>query len=119
MHAAAKVQAIPNLKSYSFQLIELGKEHADLPCDILPVDEKSKVTKDLDIPYTRAQCGFQAINQSKVLSSIVCKFSAKVLENNSPANCSCGADQNCPNSSVSTRSPNSIKEQSVWEGFCT
>lgn len=83
------------------------------------VDEKLKVTKDLDILYTRAQCGFQAMNQSKVLSSIVCKFSAKVLENNSPAICSCGADQNCPNSSVSTRSPSSIKELSVWEGFCT
>jgi hypothetical protein len=81
------------------------------------VDEKSRVTKDLDIPYSRAQCNFQAMNQSKVLSSIVCKFSAMVLANNSPAICSCGADQNCHNSSVYTRSPSSIKEQSVWEGF--
>jgi hypothetical protein len=83
------------------------------------VDEKSRVTKDLDIPYTRAQCGFQAMNQSKVLSNVVCKFSAKVLANNSSAICSFGADQNGPNSSVSTRLPSFIKEQSVREGFCT
>ncbi len=80
------------------------------------VDEKSS-HQDLDIPYSRGQCSFQAMNQSKVLSSIVCKFSVTVLANNSPAICSCGADQNCPNSSVSTRSPSSIKEQSLWEGF--
>lgn len=117
MHAAAKVQAIPNLKASLSNWLSSVRNMLTSFVTYCLVDDKLRDTKDLDIPYTRAQCVFQAINQSKVLSSIVCKFSVTVLANNSPAICSCGADQNCPNSSVSTRSPSSIKEQSLWEGF--
>lgn len=85
------------------------------------VDNKLRVTIDLDMPYTKAQCSFQAMNQSKVLSRIVRHISAKILANKSPAIWPCGAEQNCPDASISTRmwSHSSIKKQIVWEGFCT
>ncbi len=85
------------------------------------VDNKLRVTIDLDMPYTKGQCSFQAMNQSKVLSRIVRHISAKILANKSPAIWPCGAEQNCPNASISTRmwSHSSIKKQIVREGFCT
>jgi hypothetical protein len=49
------------------------------------VDNKLRVTIDLDMPYTKGQCSFQAMNQSKVLSRIVRHISAKILANKSPA----------------------------------
>lgn len=85
------------------------------------VDNKLRVTIDLDMPYTKAQCSFQAMNQSKILSRIVRHISPKILANKSPAIWPCGAEQNCPNASISTRmwSHSSIKKQIVWEGICT